>query len=273
MPLDEARRLARVAAEQRRTLSAGSGRRLGGAPISRGTDMRKFIADAAQRRIAVTNGCASGSSEGERLLEEASRNSFKTKAEEDNANEQAIMQAYIEMIQEEEREKYGQSYIPPSQENPAGPRSTFSSPPIRIPENSRHTSPSPPSGHDVDQRVHDSSSDKPWSCPICTLKNPPNFLCCDACAAERPLPSKLEPNHNPVIRTSDNRVSKPISRLVTQASKPKAFKPRSSAAETIAALKRNTPEKPLGWTCHVCGTFMETEWWTCSLCGKMKQVS
>lgn len=56
MPIDEARRVARAAAERRRTLAAGSGQRLGGAPVLRGTDMRRVIADAAQRRIDVTKG-------------------------------------------------------------------------------------------------------------------------------------------------------------------------------------------------------------------------
>ncbi len=90
--------------------------------------MRKLRADAAQRRIEVTQGCASGTDHGTELAEEASRNGFRTKAEEDDANEAAIMQAFIELIQEEEREKYGDSYIPPSQDNPAGPH-TQSSPP------------------------------------------------------------------------------------------------------------------------------------------------
>lgn len=58
IPLDEARRRARAAAEQRKALAKNSGKRLGGAPVLRGTDMRKLRADAAQRRIEVTNGCA-----------------------------------------------------------------------------------------------------------------------------------------------------------------------------------------------------------------------
>ncbi|KAH8431860.1 metalloendopeptidase WSS1 [Aspergillus melleus] len=129
MPVDEARRQARAAAEQRRALSAGSGQRLGGAPVLRGTDMRRVIADAAQRRIEVTKGCASGADNSADLAEEASRNGFLTKAEEDDANERAIMEAFIDLIEEEERERYGPSYIPPTQDNPAGPRSNPSPPP------------------------------------------------------------------------------------------------------------------------------------------------
>src|SRR5438094_562187 len=57
IPYDEARRIARAAAEKRRTLGAGSGQRLGGAPVRVGQDIRKVIADAAERRTRVTKGC------------------------------------------------------------------------------------------------------------------------------------------------------------------------------------------------------------------------
>lgn len=190
MPILEARRQARAAAEQRRTLSAGSGQRLGGATVLRGADMRRVIADAAQRRVEVTTGCASGAENSNELAEEASRNGFRTKAEEDDANEQAIMQAYIDLIEQEERERYGPSYVPPSQENPAGPRSTLSPPPV--PESTRPTLPFQPQGP-IDLTSDDRLYEVPWTCPTCTLENPATFLCCDACAAERPRPSNTHP--------------------------------------------------------------------------------
>ena len=197
IPLDEARRLARVAAEKRRTLSAGSGQRLGGAPLLKGSDVRKVIADAAQRRIDVTNGCASGSSDSEKLADEASRNGFRTKAEEDDANERAIMQAYIEMIQEDEKEKYGSSYIPPSQANPAGPRSKKVYPTkLRAPPVPTHSKPirrfassgtlSDAFGNSGESAENNKSNDDvPWECQVCTLENPPTYLCCDTCGSEQ----------------------------------------------------------------------------------------
>lgn len=42
VPIDEARRIARAAAEKRRTLYAGSGQRLGGRPVRVGTDIREI---------------------------------------------------------------------------------------------------------------------------------------------------------------------------------------------------------------------------------------
>ncbi|KAI9759620.1 MAG: hypothetical protein M4579_002188 [Chaenotheca gracillima] len=120
MPMNEARRQARSAAEKRRTLQSGSGQRLGGMPVRRGADMRQIIADAVQRRLTVTKGCASNTKDSRAIFDQATQNGFRTQAEEDDANERAIMQAYIELLQEEEKVKWGDAYVPPSQENPAG---------------------------------------------------------------------------------------------------------------------------------------------------------
>ncbi|KAF4291057.1 hypothetical protein KXV55_000634 [Aspergillus fumigatus] len=271
MPIDEARRVARAAAERRRTLAAGSGQRLGGVPVLRGTDMRRVIADAAQRRIDVTKGCASGADNSVELAEEASRNGFRTKAEEDDANERAIMEAYIDLIQEEERERYGPSYIPPSQEIPAGPRSAPSPPPVL--ENTRSTSSAEPQDP-IDLTYDNASYEQPWTCPTCTLENPANFLCCDACASERPRPSATRSLSGPPAtgscRTDNhNKKKRPISQSASQT----IFKNRTRAVETLAALDSSIAKRPLGWICQTCGTFMETEWWTCSNCGMMKQNS
>ena len=268
IPIDEARRQARAAAEQRRKLSAGSGRRLGGASVLRGTDMRRVIADAAQRRIEVTDGCASGRDDTNDIAEEASRNGFRTKAEEDDANEQAITQAYIELIQQEERERYGSSYIPPSESNPEGHRSFMSPPPIpesTKPSSSSQVPPSPEPAH----LISDSSAyEKPWACPTCTLENPPNFLCCDACAAERPRPSNPRSISGPAA-PSRNKSKRPLRESTGKPS----FNNRTSAVESLKALDRNAQKRPLGWVCQSCKSFMQTEYWTCSNCGLMKESS
>lgn len=290
MPIDEARRRARAAAEQRRLLARNSGKRLGGAPVLWGTDMRKLRADAAQRRMEVTQGCASGTDNSTELAEEASRNGFRTKAEEDDANEQAIMQAFIELIQEEEREKYGSSYIPPSQEHPAGPQTRAS--PASSSSKNITAEPSEEAAPVATTGVHgltanNSSYEAPWTCPTCTLDNPPNYLCCDACAAERPAPTAKKAGPPP---------PRPITREIARPDPPRqkkrplqdgrneekdesnprgtfAFRNRTRALDTLASLDRNANKKPLGWLCPSCGTFMETQWWTCSCCGKIKPSS
>ncbi|KKK19736.1 hypothetical protein P175DRAFT_0522442 [Aspergillus ochraceoroseus IBT 24754] len=273
IPIDEARRQARAAAERRQLFSAGSGQRLGGASTMRGGDMRRVIADAAQRRIDVTKGCASGAENSNELAEEASRNGFRTKAEEDDANERAIMQVYIDLIEEEERERYGPSYIPPSQDNPAGPRASLSPPPV--PQNTKPHLPTR-SEEPVDLTADDTLQETTWMCPTCTLINPANFLCCDACTAERPHLSNPHSTPKPPSTTESNasrpvnRNKRPVDHTVEYNN---TFKNRRSAVESLAALESNAQKRPLGWLCHSCGTFMETEWWTCSGCGTMKPAS
>ncbi|KAK1036237.1 hypothetical protein LTS16_013942 [Friedmanniomyces endolithicus] len=102
----EMRRLARASAEKRSTqvkLGKGSGQRLGGAPIhQQGGDVRQVIADSVARRNMVDRGCASGRQDAAKLAEQASSNTFKTKAEEDDANDRAIAQALFELMEQEE---------------------------------------------------------------------------------------------------------------------------------------------------------------------------
>ncbi|KAJ5132948.1 hypothetical protein N7448_007106 [Penicillium atrosanguineum] len=286
MPIDEARRQARASAEQRRSQTKNSGKKLGGAPVLRGTDMRKLRADAAQRRLEVEGGCASGTSEGTELAEEA-YNGFRTKAEEDDANEAAIMQAFIELIQEEEREKYGSSYIAPSQDNPAGP-STQESPP---PSDSRETWKAKPveTTHEdtPDLTTDNISYDAPWTCPACTLENRPKFLCCDACGSERPAPKKWKPAESirrpelPNRTRSEPQKSKKRPLPDDKADKEDkavardtfAFRNRTRALDTLKSLERDVNKRRLGWNCSFCGSFMESQWWTCSSCGTMKATS
>ena len=286
--MHEARRLARVNAEKRRTLTAGSGQRLGGAPVRRGVDIRNVIADAAARRATITKGCASGvDAEREREIDkETNKKGFRTKADEDDANEEAIMIAYIDLVQEEEREKYGDDYIRPSQENPAGSQGGFKSiksepgtPSNRAPPVPASTKPLPPStniagpGHaqntlpssiqNLPSRPQAPFSDS-WTCEICTLVNPANYLCCDACTTERPSPPASPVTKAPNVGSTQARPSS-----IRDSNSKKAVKSLMSLDATTSQL----PKKPIGWSCHTCGNFMESEWWTCARCGSMKQSS
>lgn len=105
----ELRRRARESAEKRRqqgTLSAGSGRRLGGTPTHLlGNDVRKVIADQVERRNTINRGCGSGRADAVKLSQQPEKTVFKTKAEEDEANDRAISQAILELMEEEEERK------------------------------------------------------------------------------------------------------------------------------------------------------------------------
>jgi hypothetical protein len=200
------------------------------------------------------------------------------------------LQAFIELIQEEEREKYGDSYIPPSQENPAGPRT-------HEPEDlydSTGPTKEPKPGLPLEQipdtltsAADNTSYESPWTCTTCTLENPPNFLCCDVCAAERPVPSvekHLVPprQQTPSIRAKaePERSKKRVLQIDREGEKDEArpsgnfaFKNRTRALDTLSSIHRDTSKRPLGWLCEQCGSFMESQWWTCSCCGKMKPSS
>ncbi|KAA8616841.1 zinc ion binding protein [Pyrenophora tritici-repentis] len=110
IPLDEMRRQARKAAEKRKatTNSNSGGHRLGGTrPGGRDIDMRKVIADAASRRSSITEGCASGSSDAGRLVNQQEQDGFRTRAEQDDANDWAIAQALQDLMYDEEMQRLG----------------------------------------------------------------------------------------------------------------------------------------------------------------------
>ncbi|KAL9125809.1 MAG: hypothetical protein Q9217_005040 [Psora testacea] len=296
IPMHEARRRARAAAEKRKALSVGSGQKLGGAPTRRGQDIRQVIADAAAKRAIVTKGCASGTTkEREReIVEGTNKRGVRTKAEEDDANEEAIMIAYIDLVQEEERQKYGDAYIPPSEKNPAGSRGgpvgktkaeevaaaelsllkaeqKARNPIPPVPNSTKPNINTPyasitksnPSAATIDL-TNPALAPTPtsWTCAICTLVNPHTYLFCDACGIERPSPSP------PPIGLLPRAVrSTPSSIRDSNAVK---------AVRTLRELddmEKRKPQKPLGWLCQRCGQFMEQEWWTCANCGEMKTSS
>ena len=108
-PPHEMRRLARANAEKRQQqskLSKGSGQKLGGNPLHLyGVDVRQVIADQVTRRNTINKGCASGRKDSVKLSDQAGKDSFRTKAEEDDANNRAISQALYELMEEEEDRK------------------------------------------------------------------------------------------------------------------------------------------------------------------------
>ena len=250
-------------------------------------DIRNVIADAASRRATITKGCANdvGAEREKEIDKETNKSGFRTKAEEDDADEEAIMIAYIDLVQEEEKEKYGDAYIPPSKENPAGSQGGFNKikpepgtrssriPPI--PESTKPTPATSNAGLGSGQHTPTVRTQPPipkppsrpsdtWTCEICTLVNPTNYLCCDACTTERPSPPP-SPAPNPQKAASTQVMPSSI----RDSNSKKAVKSLMSLDTTMSQL----PQKPIGWSCHTCGNFMENEWWTCARCGSMKQNS
>ncbi|KAL8653084.1 MAG: hypothetical protein Q9210_002312 [Variospora velana] len=273
IPMHEAQRRARAAAEKRRTLTAGSGQKLGGAPMLRGQDMRKVIADAAQRRIDIMRGCGDTDTARVReIVDLTNHTGFKTKADVDDADEEAIMLAYIDLVQEEEREKYGKDYVPPSKDNPAGSQRSAATKPQPGPASAK-----PPAAAGAPIFTHIFDLDDPssaadfsfsWTCNICTLVNPPNYLSCGACGMDRPSPpasprsAHQTPGDNN-LDTSNERSRAP----------PRKTDKLNNIRQLNAEIERKAQAQPVGWQCFGCGNWMENQWWTCGRCGMMKTKS
>ncbi|KAL9602184.1 MAG: hypothetical protein Q9219_002048 [cf. Caloplaca sp. 3 TL-2023] len=307
IPMHEAQRRARAAAEKRRALTAGSGQKLGGAGLRRGQDIRKVIADAAQRRIDIMRGCAdTDTARVKEIVDQTNRSGFKTKAEEDDANEEAIMLAYIDLIQEEERERYGKDYVPPSKDDPAGsyrnpPRSSSSSSSSssnRIKPEPTPSASKPPVPHatkpthifDLDDPVSAADFSASWTCTICTLVNPPNYLSCDACATDRPSPPSsplLHPSTHHTTPPHHSNNPAPATTITTTTTTTSITRPRrgggiipNNKADKLdnirslsAEIERKAQAQPVGWECWGCGNWMESQWWTCGRCGMLKARS
>lgn len=296
MPDREARRLAREAAEKRRSQPFGtaSGQRLGGAAARPGQNIRQVIASAAQRRNAVLQGCGTerfNDLQIREIADTATRNGFRTQAEEDEANEIAIAQAMWELVQDDERVKYGQSYIPPSAEHPEGNGGgSLLSQQADVSASSNAALQSRANVaivNKVDQQADmDLTSPLPsepsafWICGVCTLHNPQQYLCCEACGSERGQNKRQKGIDNARDSAGKSNINKPApgrtppTTIDLTESPPRKKRANASEKENRKeAVKSSIPPPPAVWTCTFCGEVMERQWWTCSMCGKMKDSS
>jgi len=296
VPRDEARRIARAAAEKRRTLGAGSGQRLGGAPVRAGTDIRQVIVNAIERRNTVLQGCGGSGKKNDKEIGEldaqATRNGFKTKAEEDKANEQAIAQALWELVQEDQKKEYGEDYIASTPANPTGngggeigatkslkrepPESPSRNPPPR-------TKPAPrnPPRH-VSRLVAEAENKKSLQKPIpktadeiiasSSVRIP--AIPASAPASDPPSSTPYEAGWTCPRCTLHN----PFNFLVCEVCDlERPIESTKKIAESEGGRKKVTTAQPVGlredvWTCR-CGNCMEGKWWTCNVCGRMKESS
>ena len=296
IPMHEARRRARAAAERRKTLTAGSGQKLGGRAVKHGEDVRSVIVNAIEQRNRINQGCASGTEKGRQIAidVDATKPGFTTtQAGQDDPNEAAIMQAYIEMIQQEEREKHGGTYMPPSQNNPAGVRSAPTAPVsagslraqqasieksmtrrdlhLTLPTDDKAAQVLEKTPKASDQKIF-ASGGRPdtWTCEICTLVNPIDFLQCGACETNRSQ-SLVEISQQRAVKSSKHMNPK---RHNLPNPNHKALRSKTDLADTFAkAAEARMQQKPAAWRCHGCGTYVDQEWWSCNSCGSVRTSS
>ncbi|KAI0853510.1 WLM-domain-containing protein [Daldinia vernicosa] len=269
IPPEEAGRLARVAAANSRTINTGSGQKLGGVGPRPGQDIRGVIVEAVQRRNnTLQDGCANNNqTQGQirRIADTATRNGFRTQAEEDAANEAAIAQALWELVDEEERAREGDSYIPPSSS-----RQTWTN-------GGASEAPRPPP-REANRNMNRGAGRVTWKCEICTLENPISFLCCDACGTERDekitqsLAQGSSNQQRTVIDLTENspprnRNTQPWNPFLRPSQTTRPVPPPSQSAAPPP------PEKAATWTCSFCGRVREWQWWSCDRCGAIKETS
>ena len=226
-----------------------------------------------------------------------------------------MMQAYIEMIQEDEKQQFGKDYVRPSQDNPAGYKGVHSPPGLRtamlantstkdlleqqhkIEQNFRSKKaesehgtedfdppPGPPPlrpNQGSPSAQEDSPPPETWTCEICTLVNPLQFLSCDACGMERPAIYHFDQpsaTSTTLVRHHGHSSSRPQIHSSKSQSRDKsnALKPKQNVVDSLRKFEEQEAYKknlPIGWRCGGCGNFMEQQWWTCSVCGRMKATS
>ncbi|KAH7060659.1 WLM domain-containing protein [Macrophomina phaseolina] len=285
-PLSEIRRQARAAAEKRKTTpSTDSGQRLGGAAPPRGSDMRKVIADAAERRKQITQGCGSGDhAVQQKVEEEARRLGFRTRAEMDDADEIAIAIAMMEGDRDAHRQEMtelGTSQEGLSWSPERGLEMASSADKTRVQNNSPHSATpikpasSPPHGVASNSSV---STPRPGR-PVSRL------------VATKPAATQTKGSAEVIDLTADSPKKERASQASTWTCEICTLinnmqhlccdacgveRPESvtkNAGASSPDLAPPLPPRPLGWNCTRCGTFMESNWWTCSACGLMKASS
>jgi hypothetical protein len=284
----DARRRALAAAEKRRVQTTGSTQRLGSGsapanPHAPGT-MRERIASAVLKRIRAPRSCGgeTGGRDRGRIEEDAERairNGFRTQAEADEADEAAILQAAIELIEIGEREEEesrrrrwleqdGYVWIDDEEEPIHVPV-----PAARAPDAGARHPRSRPSGSgrsrgsrhapiDLERPASHQNrpSERTWTCNLCTLINPISLPNCDACGVQQTeQQEEIQILDAPPV---PSRSARPPGGLRRSASARKRERVRFG-------INPVTPARRM-WDCGNCRGTNDVEWPACAGCGVVR---
>lgn len=178
------------------SVAAAAGRRLGGGmrPPARTPEMRRVAAaEAAERRNKALEGCGAATLDETQIRamgETVRRAGFRTQAEEDRANDVAIAQALAELMGEEDRGPR-RPPTPPAAGSSRGVARTPRHAPaarsrlIAMTEQQQGSRRRQPNENDAASNRGSGGGSAGWVCSVCTLHNPGEYLCCDACQSER----------------------------------------------------------------------------------------
>ncbi|GAB1734816.1 hypothetical protein NU195Hw_g9574t1 [Hortaea werneckii] len=310
-PPHEVRRLARASAEKRQAqgkLSKGSGQRLGGTPLHLYGDVRSIIADQVTQRNTINRGCASGRGDASKLADQQGRTTFRTKAEEDDANDRAIAQALYELMEQEEEKKLKGTfsaapadgglawhpesglYDPKKESRPLSNQHEQADHPSEE-EQMRwalHASTNPSSSSSVSPSTSALSPVSPLSPPTIdrTISAPPPT---QPQPSSRPYPARTQHNQPPPAeqippkrpRTFPHPPSHPHPPTTFPPSTPPPAGPFSSSSTPIdltsppapPLIDLSDPFNPDEWSCEICTCINPTQFLACDACGTERPTS
>lgn len=260
----------------------------------------------------MDRGCASGTADAGRLADQASRQTFKTKAEEDDANDRAIAEALLELMEEDEARKMQDTFSAPAPHGGLAwtpEKGLYSASEAvtntliseeeqmkwALEESTRHDHHAigkrnvPMSAPRSDPRDLKRSRSQLRSEGVLRFRDPEALQNRSSANSTPEIGSRAAPinlNDSPVGENvaggNQNwtcEVCTCINPMQFLACDACGVERSHALAKAAPAVKRKPvpppppPKEIAGWYCRECATLMEHKWWTCSGCGLMKDTS
>ncbi|EWC48046.1 hypothetical protein DRE_02625 [Drechslerella stenobrocha 248] len=221
----------------------------------------------------------------------AQMHGFESVADMESANEQAIMAAAIDLLEEADREEERLKAGQQSRSPPSGPHSSQTTWPPQPGINRTQSAPVIPYHSKPGVPVVSPG----WACPVCTYLNEENHLQCSLCKVERNTAS-LDDNgtkaqviaYRGFERQRTDPASLNSSRSTSRSGNGSTGKgkgidmstyggaatsSRAGGSNPIKLNKDLTINGQPTWKCQSCGWLVGQEWWSCGNCGTVKMHS